>query len=72
MTVNLPSLSPTEAAERLRQGRAVLVDIREPDEFARRRIGGSISQPLSVFERAQLQADPQQDIVFTCRSGMRT
>lgn len=72
MTVNLPSLSPTEAAERLRRGRAVLVDIREPDEYARRRIGGSLSRPLSAFQPAQLGADPQQDVVFTCRSGMRT
>jgi rhodanese-related sulfurtransferase len=50
----------------------VLVDIREPEEFARRRVKGALSRPLSVFEQASVRLEPSRDVVFTCRSGMRT
>jgi rhodanese-related sulfurtransferase len=50
----------------------VLVDIREPDEFARRHVKGALSRPLSGFETAHLRIEPGVDVVFTCRSGMRT
>jgi len=71
MTVLTP-LAPKEAADRLAAGRAVLVDIREPDEFARRHIKGARSLPLSRFAEAPLAIEPGQAVVFTCRSGLRT
>ncbi|MFX6811627.1 rhodanese-like domain-containing protein, partial [Acinetobacter baumannii] len=61
-----------DVAERLTAGRALLVDIREPDEFARRHVKGALSRPLSAFEAAHLKIEPAQDVIFTCRSGMRT
>ena len=72
MTAILHKLSPQQVRERLDSGRAVLVDIREPDEFARSHIKGAQSQPLSVWEKAHLSVDPDADVIFTCRSGMRT
>ena len=72
MTAQLQTLTPSEVADRLRAGRAVLVDIREPDEFARRHVKGALSRPLSAFEAAHLKLEPGRDVVFTCRSGMRT
>lgn len=72
MTATLTPLSAKEAKARLDDGRAVLVDIREADEFARRHIHGAISQPLSNWEAAHLVVEPDQDVIFTCRSGMRT
>jgi rhodanese-related sulfurtransferase len=72
MTATLTALSPAEVAARLRAGKAVLVDIREPDEFARRHINGALSVPLATFEQAHLSVDPDQDVIFTCRTGMRT
>lgn len=71
MTVLTP-LSPTEVAARLKAGTAVLVDIRERDEFAREHIPGAAPTPLSVFEKADLQIVPGRDVVFMCRSGNRT
>lgn len=50
----------------------MLVDIREPDEFARSHVKGAQSQPLSTWEKAHLTIDPDADVIFTCRSGMRT
>lgn len=72
MTAKLHTLSPEDVRARLDQGRAVLVDIREPDEFARAHIKGAQSQPLSQWEKAHLTIDPDADVIFTCRSGMRT
>lgn len=72
MTAIVHKLSPQEVRERLDTGRAVLVDIREPDEFARSHIKGAHSQPLSQWEKAHLTIDPDTDVIFTCRSGMRT
>lgn len=72
MTAALTALPPQEARRRLADGSAILVDIREADEFARRHVPGSISQPLSGWETARLSVEPGQDVIFTCRSGMRT
>lgn len=65
-------LSPNEVAARLGRGSAVLVDIREADEFARRRIAGARSHPLSAFDPARLEIEPGREVVFTCRAGLRT
>lgn len=72
MTAMLHKLSPQEVQGRLAAGGAVLVDIREPDEFARAHIPSALSQPLSALERAHLTLDPGTDVIFTCRTGMRT
>lgn len=72
MTATLAKLSPTEVQARLAAGQAVLVDIREPDEFARSHVTGAQSQPLSGWEQSHLTIDPDADVIFTCRTGMRT
>ena len=68
----LTPLKPAEVAERLKTGRAVLVDIREPDEFRRRHAPNAVSRPLSGFAAAHLRVEPRRDVVFTCKTGMRT
>ena len=72
MTTVLTPLAPAEVASRLKTRAAVLVDIREPDEFARSHVPGAISRPLSSFESAHLRIEPGADVIFTCRTGMRT
>lgn len=72
MTSILVPLSPADLAGRLQTGRALLVDIREPDEFAREHVTGAIAAPLSTFEQANLTIDPARDVVFMCRTGNRT
>jgi rhodanese-related sulfurtransferase len=72
MTESLTKLKPAEVADRLGDGRAVLVDIREPDEFRRRHVRGALSRPLSAFERTDLKLAPNREVVFTCKTGMRT
>ena len=70
--MTLTALSPRDVAARLAAGSAVLIDVREADEFARRHVAGARSAPLSGLDAASLHAEPGRDIVFTCRSGART
>ncbi|MBG7615429.1 rhodanese family protein [Brevundimonas sp. BAL450] len=72
MTAILTPLSAAEVQARITSGRARLVDIREPDEFAREHIPGVAHTPLSAFEDAHLGIRADQDVIFMCRSGMRT
>ncbi len=72
MTAVLTPLSPEETRRRIDAGRAILVDVRERDEFARRHVAGSLSSPLSQWEGAKIPSMPGQEIIFACWSGMRT
>lgn len=68
----LVSLSPAEVAARIKAGRAILVDVREPDEHAREHVVGAMSAPLSALNGARLELAPGREVVFMCRSGART
>lgn len=72
MPATLISLSPHDVAERLRHGRTILIDIREADEFARCHIADAVSRPLSTLPSRASAQPPGTDIVFTCKSGLRT
>lgn len=68
--MSLKTLTPGEAKAMAARG-AVIVDIREPDEFAREHIPGAVNEPLSKLggHRAASGADI---VVYHCKSGMRT
>ena len=68
---DLKTISPTRAAELVRQG-AVLVDIREADEYARERIPGARHHALSRIDKDTPVRDGDAVLVFHCRSGART
>lgn len=68
----LTPLDPQTAATRLKARQITLIDIREADEHAREHIEGAISMPLSRLEESGLTLEPQRDVVFHCKSGMRT
>lgn len=72
MTAALLPLAPAEAHARISAGRAVLIDIREADEFARSHIPGARSVPLSGWDSTVLPLAGAGEVIFTCRSGMRT
>jgi rhodanese-related sulfurtransferase len=67
--MSLTTISPQKAQERLAQG-AVLIDIRETDEYARERIPGARHHALSRLS-GPLPAD-SDTLIFHCRSGNRT
>jgi rhodanese-related sulfurtransferase len=68
---NLKALAPEAVAAKLKAG-ATLVDIREPDEFAREHVAGAINLPLSKLDEAHVAIEPQGEVVFMCRTGRRT
>lgn len=72
MPKSLIALKPEYVEERVRQGHALLIDIREDDEFARRHVPGALSRPMSRFDAVALPEMAGTDVIFTCRSGMRT
>jgi rhodanese-related sulfurtransferase len=72
--VTVATVSVEEAAAWLQSGEAVLVDVREPDEFAAARIDGAILAPLSqmpaAWEALDLPAD--RKVVVMCLRGGRS
>ncbi len=56
----------------LDRGEALLIDVREADEYAREHILGSQLVPLSGFDRADFPAAAGRKVVFHCASGNRT
>ena len=72
MAFRLVPLKPADVAARMGDGRAALVDIREPDEFRPRHVAGAMSRPLSAFDPNRLDVEPGREIIFMCKTGMRT
>jgi rhodanese-related sulfurtransferase len=65
-------LDPNEVARLLQAGKILLIDVREPSEYASERIAGALLYPLSTFEAATLPKDGAQRVVFHCGSGKRS
>jgi rhodanese-related sulfurtransferase len=71
MASTLTPVDPDAAAELLEAG-ALLVDVREPGEYARGQIPGSRNIPLSRLPQSDLPLAAGQAVVFLCASGGRT
>lgn len=69
---DLPVLTPHEVAEALQEGRILLVDVREPLEYASDRIHGALLMPLSTFDPSALPHDAARPVVLQCGSGKRS
>jgi len=68
---HLQAISPARAAELVRKG-AVLIDIREADEYAREHIAGARHHALSRIGSNTPVREGDDVLVFHCRSGART
>lgn len=68
----LRQMTPAELQRRLGDPNTVLIDIREPDEFAREHIVGARLAPLSTWDRHDFSREQGKAAVFLCRSGNRT
>src|SRR6476619_3890381 len=66
------NLTPEEVVAGLREGRILLVDVREANETAVESYPEGVIVPLSSFDPAAIP-DPQgKQVVFACRSGRRS
>ena len=72
------TVAPKEAADELGSG-AVLVDVREPEEWQHGHINGSVPAPRGLLEffadpaspRHKAQLDPGRRMIVVCASGAR-
>lgn len=71
-TEHLLDVDPIIARDWLESGQAVLLDIREPEEYAREHIPGARLTPLSTFDAADFSRDSEKRAIFHCGSGART
>lgn len=70
--MTLPMIDAQTANRWLQSGEAVLIDVREPDEYIREHIPEAHLVPLSGFNPDDFPRDRSKIAIFHCRSGGRT
>lgn len=65
-------IEATELDAMLKQGSVLLVDVREPDEFAAGHIAGAINLPLSTFSPRSVPDAAGRTVVLQCAGGKRS
>lgn len=65
-------LTPQALAELLGRGAAMVVDVREPGEFAAGHIPGAVNLPLSGFSPDAVPTMPGRTTVLSCAGGKRS
>ncbi len=68
----IETIAPADVARLLTAGKLLLIDVREPAEYAAERIHGALLYPLSTFDAAALPTDGSRRVVFHCGSGKRS
>jgi len=63
-------VKPAALKQSLDRNEALVIDVREPGEFAREHIAGAQSFPLSSFDPSRLPRDRR--IVLCCQTGTRS
>ncbi|MDJ1006212.1 MAG: rhodanese-like domain-containing protein [Paracoccaceae bacterium] len=70
--MTLKKIDPKTAHAMLKSGEAVLIDVREPDEWIKEHVPEAHLVPLSGFNPGDFPKDHDKIAVFHCRSGGRT
>ena len=71
MLADIREETPEAVREGLENGTIVLIDVREPGEYAAARIPGALLFPLSTFDPSKLPVGGRP-IVLCCGSGKRS
>jgi rhodanese-related sulfurtransferase len=69
--MSLQSITPQQAKQLIDAG-AMLVDIRDADEYAREHIPQAVLRPVSTLGKSSLDNGGATQVIFHCRSGGRT
>jgi rhodanese-related sulfurtransferase len=64
-------ITPQEALRRHQAG-AVIVDVREPDEWQAGHIPGALHIPVAMIPARLGELDPGRETIVVCRSGSRS
>ena len=70
--MTLKTIDAHKTQELLKSGKAVLIDVREPDEWIKEHVPEAHLVPLSGFNPDDFPRDHEKIAVFHCRSGGRT
>ena len=65
-------IPPRTADELIREKQAVLIDVREPEEYRSLHIPEALLQPLSVLDLLPGDSDRDKPAIYFCHSGRRT
>ena len=66
------TITTDELAEKVKSGKAVIVDVREPYEFAGGRVPGAVNIPLGQLRERAAKLDPSAATYLICASGSRS
>ena len=66
------TITTAQLAERLARGKPVLLDVREPSEFATGHVPDARNVPLGGLAAASARLDPLAETLVICRSGRRS
>ena len=61
-----------QAQEMLKSGEAVLIDVREPNEYTEIHAKDAKLMPLSTFSQRLKEIPQDKDVLLICRSGGRS
>lgn len=68
----VPTETPRDIHDAMARGEIILIDVREPNEYAVERIHGALLYPLSTFDPAGLPDEVGKQVVLQCGSGKRS
>lgn len=66
------TVSISELADKLSQGKQVLIDVREPHEFSAGHVEGALNVPLGQLAARLSEFDPHAETYLICQSGRRS
>jgi rhodanese-related sulfurtransferase len=72
MPTAIPSILPREAADEVAAGTALIVDVRERNEFEQERIDGVVLLPISEFVARHESLPRDRPLLMLCAAGSRS
>ncbi|WP_422124291.1 sulfurtransferase TusA family protein [Planococcus sp. X10-3] len=66
------TVTNAELQEQLESGEVIVLDVREPAEYAFGHIEGAVSIPLGELENRTQELDAEKEVVVICRTGNRS
>ncbi|MBI2910629.1 MAG: MBL fold metallo-hydrolase [Chloroflexi bacterium] len=68
----VPSITPGEALRWSEEHKAVVLDVREPHEYASGHVPGALSLPQADLASRLAEVPRDRDVLVVCRSGIRS
>ncbi|MBR0551281.1 rhodanese-like domain-containing protein [Stakelama marina] len=65
-------ISAQELKSMIDDGKALVVDVREVNEFAEGHIPGAMNMPLSTFQASKLPDPGERTLILNCAGGRRS